>query len=100
MIIRGFIAGISKEREWTSKNGEVRQSVDLTISVPYVKRDGQKVEDVLLAEFVLPDTNHLEGLKQALENQEKCEFQIAFSLVDGKQNKFQKIKVYGLTKMI
>ena len=35
MIIKGFIKEVGQTRDWTDKNGESRQSVKLTLTMPY-----------------------------------------------------------------
>ena len=51
MIIKGFIKEVGQTREWTNKDGESRQSVKLTLAVPFVSKDGQEHSDELLGEM-------------------------------------------------
>ena len=65
MIIRGFIKEVGQTREWTNKDGENRQSVKLTLAVPYVSKDGQEHNDELMGEMNVPNPEFIEGLKNA-----------------------------------
>ena len=100
MIIKGFIKEVGQTRDWTDKNGENRQSVKLTLAMPYVSKDGQEHEDELQAEMTLPNAEFLEGLKKTYQAKEKCEMQVGFSLSDWNGKKIQNIKVYNLTKLM
>lgn len=100
MIIKGFIKEVGQTRDWTDKSGENRQSVKLTLAMPYVSKDGQSHEDELIAEMTLPNLEFMAGLVKACEAHEKCEFQVGFSLSDWQGKKIQNIKVYNLTKLM
>ena len=100
MIIRGFITGVGHAREWTNKDGESRQSVKLTLAVPYVSKDGQEHNDELQGEMTVPSAEFLEGLKKACEAHEKCEMHVGFSLSDWQGKKIQNIRVFNLTKLM
>lgn len=100
MIIKGFIKEVGQTRDWTDKNGESRQSVKLTLAMPYVSKDGQEHEDELIAEMTLPSQEFMAGLVKACEAHEKCEFQVGFSLSDWQGKKIQNIKLYNLTKLM
>ena len=39
--IKGFIKEVSQTRDWTDRNGEQRQSVNLVLVFPYVAKDGR-----------------------------------------------------------
>ena len=69
MIIRGLIKEIGQTREWLNKEGEKRQSVKLTLAVPYVSKDGQERNDELIGEMNLQNDEMLEGLKKGLRGQ-------------------------------
>ena len=100
MIVKGFIKEVGQTRDWTNKNGEKRLSVKLTLTVPYVSKDGQEYYDELMGEMNLPNAELLEGLKRTCQAQEKCEMQVGFSLSDWNGKKIQNIKVYNLTKLM
>ena len=100
MIIKGFIKEILGTREWSNKDGEKRQSVKMVLSIPYVSKDGQEYEDELVGEMNYGNPAFLEGVQKACDAQEKCEFQVGFSLSDWNGKKIQNIRVYNLTKMI
>ena len=100
MILRGFIKEVGQTRDWTNKDGEQRQSVKLTLAIPYVSKDGQEHEDELIAEMTLPSREFLQGLQKTCEAHEKCELQVGFSLSDWQGKKIQNIKLYNLTKLM
>lgn len=100
MIVRGFIKEIGQTREWTNKDGESRQSVKLTLAVPYVSKDGQEHNDELQGEMNVPTPEFMEGLKKACEAHEKCEMHVGFSLSDWQGKKIQNIRVFNLTKLM
>lgn len=100
MIIKGFIKQVCETREWTNKDGEKRQSVKLHLVSPYVSKDGQEHEDEMMGEMNFGNPAFLEALQRACDAQEKCEFQVGFSLGDWNGKKIQNIRVYNLTKMI
>ena len=100
MIIRGFIKEIGQTRDWTNKDGEKRQSVKLTLQVPYVSKDGQEHYDELVGEMNLHNTELMDGLRKACEAREKCEMQVGFSLSAWNGKMIQNIRVYNLTKLI
>lgn len=52
MILKGFIKEIGQTRGWTNKDGEARQSVKLTLAIPYMSKDGQEFKDELIAEML------------------------------------------------
>ncbi len=100
MIIKGFIKEVGQTRDWTDKNGESRQSVKLTLTMPYVSKDGQEHEDELLAEMTLPNSEFMDGLMKTCKAHEKCEFQVGFFLSEWNEKKIQNIKVFNLTKLM
>ena len=100
MIFKGFIKEVGQTRDWTDKNHENRQSVKLTLAMPYMSKDGHEHEDELIAEMTLPNQEFMAGLTKACEAHEKCEFQVGFSLSDWQGKKIQNIKVYNLTKLM
>ena len=100
MVIRGFIKEVGPTREWANKDGESRQSVKLTLTVPFVTKDGQERNDELMGEMSYANPEFLEGLRRTCEAQERCEFQIGFSLSDWNGKKIQNIRVINLTKMV
>ena len=63
MVIRGFIKEVGPTREWANKDGESRQSVKLTLTVPFVTKDGQERNDELMGEMSYANPEFLEGLR-------------------------------------
>lgn len=100
MIIRGFIKEVGQTREWTNKDGESRQSVKLTLAVPFVSKDGQEHSDELLGEMNVQTPEFMESLKKTCEAHEKCEMHVGFSLSDWQGKKIQNIRVFNLTKLM
>ncbi len=100
MIIKGFIKEVGQTRGWTTKEGDERQSVKLTVEIPYVAKDGQERQDELIAEMNVVNEGFLEGLRMAQQGHEKCEMQVGFHLSDWNGKKIQNIRVYGVTKLI
>lgn len=100
MIIRGFIKEVGQTRAWTNKEGEQRQSVKLTLQVPYLTKDGQERCDELMGEINYANPEFLEGLKRTQQAHEKCEMTVGFSLSDWKGKLIQNIRVYNVTKML
>jgi hypothetical protein len=100
MIIRGFIKEVGQTRDWTNKDGETRQSVKLTLAIPYVSKDGQEYNDELMCEMNLPNAEFLQGLTKACEEKEKCELHVGFFLSDWNGKKIQNIRVFNLTKLM
>ena len=100
MSIRGFIKEVGQTRDWTNKEGEQRQSVKLTLQVPYLTKDGQERNDELMGEINYGNPEFLEGLKRTQQAHEKCEMTVGFSLSDWKGKLIQNIRVYNVTKMI
>ena len=100
MIIRGFIKEVGQTRDWTTKEGEQRQSVKLTLQVPYLTKDGQERNDELMGEINYGNPEFLEGLKRTQQAHEKCEMTVGFSLSDWKGKLIQNIRIYSVTKMI
>ena len=100
MILKGFIKEVGQARDWTDKNGETRQSVKLTLAIPYVGKDGQENCDELIGEMNLPNRDFMDGLSKTCEAHEKCEFHVAFSLSDWNGKKIQNIRVFNLTKLM
>ena len=100
MIIKGFIKEVGQTREWTNKDGESRQSVKLTLAVPFVSKDGQEHYDELLGEMTLPNEEFNESLKKTCEAHERCELHIGFYLSEWNGKKIQNIKVFNVTKLM
>lgn len=100
MILRAFIKEIGQTRDWTNNQGEKKQSVKLTLAVPYVSKDGQEHSDELLGEMTLPNPEFMEVLRKTCEAQEKCEVQTGFFLSDWQGKKIQNIKIFNLTKLM
>ena len=100
MIIRGFIKEVGQTRDWTSKEGEKRMSVKLTVQMPYVAKDGQERCDELMGEINYANPDFLEGLRKTQLAHEKCEMQVGFSLSEWQGKRIQNIRIYSLTKMI
>jgi hypothetical protein len=98
--IKGFIKEVSQTRDWTDRNGEQRQSVNLVLSFPYVAKDGRELCDEMMGEMTLPKDKSLEGIKKACEDHEKCEIHVGFSLSDWNGKKIQNIRVYNLTRLM
>ena len=100
MTIKGFIKEVGQTRSWTNKDGEKRQSVKLTLEIPYVSKDGQERYDELQGEMNIHSAEFMEGLMKACAAKEKCEFQVGFSLSDWNGKKIQNIRVINVTKMM
>lgn len=100
MIIKGFIKEVGQTRDWTNKDGEARQSVKLTLAIPYVSKDGQEHNDELLGEMNLPSQEFMEELKKTCEAREKCEIHVGFSLSEWNGKLIQNIRVFNLTKLM
>jgi len=100
MIVKGFIKEVGETRDWTTKEGEKRQSTRLTIEVPYMGRDGQERADELMGEISYGNTGYLEALRQTQQAHERCEMQVGFSLSDWKGKKIQNIRVISVTKLL
>ena len=100
MIIRGTIKAIGPVRDWTNKDGEARQSVKLTLAIPYVSKDGQEHNDELVGEMNLPSQEFMEELQKTCEAREKCEIHVGFSLSEWNGKLIQNIRVFNLTKLM
>lgn len=100
MIIKGFIGKVGQTRNWTNKDGEGRQSVNLTLSVPYVTKSGEERQDELMCEMNLPSAEFLESLKNTCDSHEKCEFQVGFHISIWEGRQIQNIRVYSVTKLL
>ncbi len=100
MYLRGFIKEVGQTRDWTNKEGEARQSVKLTLAIPYVSKDGQEYNDELVGEMNVPSQEFLAGLRKTCEAREKCEINIGFSLSEWNGKKIQNIRVFNLTKLM
>jgi len=100
MILRGFIKEVGQSREWATREGEKKQSVRLTLQVPYVTRDGQERYDELLGEMSYDNPQFLDGLRQAQQAHERCEMQVGFSLSEWQDRQIQNIRVYNITKLL
>ena len=100
MYLRGFIKEVGQTRDWTNKDGETRQSVKLTLTIPYVSKDGQEYNDELVGEMNVPNHEFLTGLTKACEAKEKCEMNIGFSLSEWNGKRIQNIRVFNLTKLM
>ena len=100
MIIRGFIKEVGQTRDWATKEGEKRQSVKLTVQVPYLTKDGQERYDELMGEINYASPDFLEGLRKTQTAHERCEMQVGFSLSNWEGKLIQNIRIYSLTKML
>ena len=100
MILQGFIKEVGQTRGWTNKDGESRQSVKLTLAIPYVSKDGQERNDELIGEMNLPNQEFLGSLTKACGDKEKCEFHVGFSLSEWNGKQIQNIRVYNITKLM
>ncbi len=98
MILKGFIKEVGQTRSWTNKDGEQRQSVKLTVAIPYLSKDGQERQDELIGEMSYGNPEFLTSLQQTCQARETCEFQVGFSLSEWQGKKIQNIRVYNLTK--
>jgi hypothetical protein len=100
MFLKGFIKEVGQPRDWTDKNGEKRQSVKLTLDIPYMSKDGQEHFDELLGEMTLPNAEFAESLKKTCEAHERCELHVGFNLSDWNGKKIQNIRVFNATKLM
>lgn len=100
MIIRGFIKEVGQTRDWTTKDGEKRQSAKLTIQVPYLTKDGQERYDELIGEINYANNELLQGLRNTQAAHERCEMQVGFSLSNWEGKQIQNIRIYSITKML
>ena len=100
MIIRGFIKEVGQTRDWTTKDGEKRQSAKLTIQVPYLTKDGQERYDELISEINYANNEFLQGLRNTQAAHERCEMQVGFSLSNWEGKQIQNIRIYSITKML
>ena len=100
MILKGFIKEVGQTRDWTDKNGEKKQSVRLTLGIPYVSKEGKEHSDELIAEMTFGNPEFLDCLKQTGQAGEKCELHVGFFLSDWNGKKIQNIKVFNLTKLL
>ena len=100
MIIKAFIKEVGQTRDWTTKEGEKRQSVKLTLLVPYVTKDGQEHNDELAGEISYANPEFLEGLRRTQTAHERCEVTVGFSVTEWNGRQIQNIRIYSLTKII
>lgn len=100
MIIRGFIKEVGQTRDWATKDGEKKQSVKLTIQIPYLTKDGQERYDELMGEINYANKEFLEGLCKTQAAHERCEMQVGFNLSNWVGKQIQNIRIYSLTKML
>ena len=100
MIIKGFISEVGQTRDWTNKEGEQRQSVSITLAIPFVTKDGQEHKDELMGEMRLPNQEFLESLRKTSDANEKCEFNVGFNLSDWNGKKIQNVRIYSVTKLM
>lgn len=100
MVLKGFIKEVSGGRSWLTKDGESRQSVKLTLAVPYVSKGGEERNDVLMAEVRVPSTEYADELRKTCSAGEKCEFQVGFYLSEWNGKMIQNIRVYNVTKTL
>ncbi len=98
--IKGFIKEVGQTRDWTDRNGEQRQSVNLVLTFPYVAKDGRELCDEMVGEMTLPKDKSVEGIRKACEDHEKCEIHVGFNLSDWNGKKIQNIRVYNLTRLM
>ena len=100
MIIKGFIAAVGQPREWSNNNGEKMQSTELTLAIPFVTRNGEERNDMLMGEMSFGNPDFLKVLQSTCDAHEKCEFQVGFYLSDWNGKKIQNIRVHNLTKLM
>lgn len=100
MILRGFIKEVGQTRDWTDKNGEKKQSVKLTLAIPYISKEGKEHSDELMCEMSFGNPEFLDSLKRTCEAGEKCELHVGFFLSEWKEKKIQNIRVFNLSKLI
>ena len=100
MILKGFIKEVGQTRDWTDKNGEKKQSVKLTLAIPYISKEGKEHSDELMCEMSFGNPEFLDGLKRTCEAGEKCEMTVGFSLSEWKGKMIQNIRIFNLTKML
>jgi hypothetical protein len=100
MIVKGFISNVGQTRDWTNKDGEQRQSVKLTVAIPFMSKDGQEHKDELMGEMNLPNQEFLESLRKTSAANEKCEFNVGFSLSEWNGKKIQNVRIYSVTKLM
>lgn len=100
MITKGFIVAVGQPREWSNNNGEKMQSVELTIAIPFVTRNGEERNDMLIGEMSYQNADFLNVLRSTSEAHEKCELQIGFYLADWNGKKIQNIKIHNMTKLM
>ena len=100
MLIKGFIKEVGQTRDWTTKDGEQRQSVRLTLAIPYVSKDGQEHSDELMGEMSYGNPEFLASLQRTCEAQERCEFNVGFNLSEWNGKKIQNIRIYNATRLM
>jgi hypothetical protein len=100
MVLKGFIKEVGDGRSWLTKDGESRQSVRLTVAVPYVSKAGEERNDWLMGEVTVPNAEFVDELRRTCAAGERCEFQVGFRLSEWNGRKIQNIKVYNVSKLM
>lgn len=100
MICQGYIKEVGQTIDWTDKNGEKKQRVQLVMRIPCGAREGKEYSDEMIGDVYPRNPEFLESLKRTCEAGEKCEFQVRFSKVDWYEKKIQNITVSKITKLL
>ena len=100
MIKTGKILAIGEPRPFTNKDGVEMKSYPVTISVPYVRQDGKKGEDVMICDHIVGNEAYLKQLEELMESQAELDMTISFTLRDYNGRLYTNIKLYRISKSI
>lgn len=96
MNLTGFIKNIGVPREWNTKENEKRFSYPVTISIPYIGKDGKEHSDELIGELSAGNPDYVQKLEEAKEASQRMEFQVGFSVRTWENKEFNNIRIYNI----
>ena len=96
----GMIRKIVEGNTWETKNGEKRQTLYITLAVPYVKDGGQEGEDTMIAEHICGNPEYIKQLNELQEKGIELDLTIGFSIREWEGKEFTKIKLMKISQRI
>lgn len=96
----GIIKKVVEGNTWKTQDGQDRQTLFVTIAIPYVRDGGQEGEDTLIAEHICGNPDYVKQLHELMESQAELDLTISFSLREYKGKEYNNIKLLNLSRKI
>jgi hypothetical protein len=96
----GIIKKVVEGNTWKTQDGQDRQTLFVTIAIPYVRDGGQEGEDTLIAEHICGNPDYVKQLNELQQKKVELDLTLGFSVREWEGKEFNKIKLFNISQKI